>query len=263
MAKYNTMKLMAHPLSRSLANQIFNGFGRHCFLIFFLLYVSFLGLFTALAIRLDDPRIYYHRMNITFTDSACEVVLRAVANITLDGSHKKQLVDRRIQIYLYIFLVLLLTKNVWMIFGFIHIHLTKVFTSILEIIAIVLSFVFVQDHGYQNSVTMRCPIQWQYGAFGIFIGYLGLLYYIQYFPVIGIYVIMLKIIVVQFIFFVPVLMCLLGGFGITFYMLLRYQNGFSDFASRALSNIGSVKENTPSSVFSLFVPSDFSDYDDG
>ena len=146
--------------------------------------------------------------------------------------------DRILEYFLWLALILLGLKNLWISVGFSQIYLPKIFPFVFEIGSVVLSFFFVLDYDYQANVTVRCPTQWQYGAFGLFIGYLGLLYYIQYIPIIGVYVIMLKIVLIQFIFFIPVLACLIIGFGISFYMLFQYHPSFNDFQTRALSQIG-------------------------
>ncbi|CAF3860521.1 unnamed protein product, partial [Rotaria sp. Silwood1] len=86
---------------------------------------------------------------------------------------------------MYVILGLLLAKNIWAIVSYMRIAWSKTFTFFLEIVAVVLNFYFIFDYDYQNNVTMRCPIQWQIGAFGLFIGYIALFYYIQYIPIIG------------------------------------------------------------------------------
>ncbi|CAF1134369.1 unnamed protein product [Adineta steineri] len=228
---------MAHPLSQGLAKNKFHKFGLWIFSIFFLIYSIFIGLFTTFAIRIKQPQHYYSITNITFDNDLCEDVLKALEKNSPDDSIMKESWDHTLRCGLYVFLILLLAKHVWIFWSFVKISITKPFVFIFEYGAIVLCFLFISDHEYQRSVKMRCPVQWQLGAFGLFIGYLGLLYYIQYIPIIGIYVIMLKIIIVRFIFFLPVLTCLSIGFGLAFYMLLQYNESFDSFASRALSQM--------------------------
>lgn len=239
MAKHNRMKLMAHPLSQSLAKDIFDTCGFWMFSLFFFLYSVFIGFFTVIAVRIRHPQEYYYETNITFNSSLCENVSRAIEK-TPNSSGIKTSVDYDLRFGFNLFLILILIKNVWIIAAFIRIYFSKSFTFFFEIGSILLSYFFLRDYEYQKHVTMRCPTQWQYGAFGLFVGYLGLLYYIQYIPIIGIYVIMLKIIVIRFIFFLPVLTCLLIGFGIAFYMLFQYQDEFNNFGTRALSQMGNV-----------------------
>jgi hypothetical protein len=238
MAKHNRTQLMAHPLSQSLAKKKFYRCGCEMFSLFFSVYFTFIAIFTIIAARMTHPQKYYNHLNFTFNNELCENVLRDIDNGPPGGSGMKKPVDDMLKLVLYILIILLLVKNLWIICGFIQVHWTKIFTFLLETGATCLSFAFIWDNEYQKNVTMRCPTQWQYGAFGLLIGYLGLLYYIQYIPFIGIYVIMLKLLFIRLIFFVPVFMCLIFGFGIAFHMLLQYEDAFDPFLSHALSKIG-------------------------
>lgn len=238
MAKHNQMELIAHPLSQKLANEIFYKCGFWMFSSFFLIYSVFLVLFTFIAIRIDNPLVYYNATHIDYDNGLCENVLRAIQNISLHGWGMKTSTDHYMKCIFNSFAILLIIKNLCMTIGFVQIDKTKLFTIILELGSIVLGFLFINDYDNQKNILMRCPTQWQYGTFGIFLGYIGLLYYIQYIPIIGIYFIMLKIIIVRFILFLPVLICLIVGFAIAFYMLFPNQLWFNNFGSRALSQIG-------------------------
>ncbi|CAF0938935.1 unnamed protein product [Adineta steineri] len=207
------------------------------FLVLEKFYSIFIGLFTAFAVRIEHPQHYYSITNINFTNKLCANVSNAIKKQSPDDSGMKGLWDYLLKYSLYGFLILLLAKHVWIFWSFVKISITKPFVFIFEYGAILLCFLFISDHDYQENFKMRCPVQWQLGAFGLFIGYLGLLYYIQYIPIIGIYVIMLKIIIVRFIFFLPVLTCLSIGFGLAFYMLLQYSDKFDSFAPRVLSQM--------------------------
>ena len=56
---------------------------------------------------------------------------------------------------------------------------------------------------------------------------MNFLVYIRCIPVIGIYVVMLQVISKKFVRFVPVLLVLIGGFGLTYYVLLQNQDVYS------------------------------------
>ncbi|CAF1381775.1 unnamed protein product [Adineta ricciae] len=215
MALHNKMKLMADPLSRSLADIKYKKFGRWIFWASFILYIAFISLFTILAERIDHPQQYYAETNTTFDTKSY----------------------RLYKINLYWIIAILLVKNLWIIAGFLWIYPKKILIFTFEIGALVLSIIFIFDAHYQEGVLMRCPTQWQYGVFGLFIGYLGLLYYIQYIHLIGIYAIMVKIIIVQFTFFLPVLSCFIVGFGIAFHMLFKYKEAFNNFSIRTLTEM--------------------------
>jgi hypothetical protein len=239
MAEHNRMKLLAHPLCKRLAKRKFHSCGVWMFYFSFLFYFTFIGIFTSIAVRMEDPETYYNNLHATFDNVSCENVSQAIEKGLSTIPGMKESADKNLRIALYVLLCLLLGKNLWSIFGLIQVSLAKALIFLPELGAMFLSFVFIFDEQYQKNVNMRCPVQWQYGAFGLLIGYLGLLYYIQYIPFIGIYVIMLKIIFIRFIFFLPVLMCLIFGFGIAFHMLLQYRDAFESWP-RALSEISIV-----------------------
>ncbi|UJR16752.1 hypothetical protein I4U23_003652 [Adineta vaga] len=237
MAKHNRTHLMAHPLSQSLANRLACSWSCWIFSAFFLLYCIFLSLFTLIAVRVQHPQIYYNETNFHFDNQLCENVSQALENGTLGGRGTKNVVDYALKYIKCVVIVLLLLKNFWLFLAFFRYGITKLFILVFEIGALYLSGIFLWDSAYQNNVTMRCPLQWQYGTFGIFAAYIGLLYYVQYIPIIGIYFIMLKIVIIRFIFFLPVLTCLLVSFALPFYMLFQYRDEFNDFGSRSLSQI--------------------------
>ena len=109
---------------------------------------------------------------------------------------------------------------------------SKTLTLLFEIALLVFSFYFIFDYDFQSKVTMRCPIQWQLGACGLFLGYVALFYYIQYIPMIGTYVIMMRVITRRFLLFLPVFLVFIVAFGLTLHML--FQN-FGDFHDTGIS----------------------------
>ncbi|CAF3947948.1 unnamed protein product [Rotaria sp. Silwood1] len=181
MAVYDRYKLMAHPLSKSLVYQKFLGLSLILFIVAFLLYATFLAIFTTIVLRTRHPQEYYSLTGFNFDSDLCKNV-----SLALNSSGLKETSDRILQITMYVILGLLLAKNIWAIVSYMRIAWSKTFTFFLEIVAVVLNFYFIFDYDYQNNVTMRCPIQWQIGAFGLFIGYIALFYYIQYIPIIAI-----------------------------------------------------------------------------
>ncbi|CAF4999615.1 unnamed protein product, partial [Rotaria sp. Silwood1] len=171
---------MAHPLSKSLVYQKFLGLSLILFIVAFLLYATVLAIFTTIVLRTRHPQEYYSLTGFNFDSDLCKNV-----SLALNSSGLKETSDRILQITMYVILGLLLAKNIWAIVSYMRIAWSKTFTFFLEIVAVVLNFYFIFDYDYQNNVTMRCPIQWQIGAFGLFIGYIALFYYIQYIPIIG------------------------------------------------------------------------------
>lgn len=218
MAVHDRYKLMSHPLSKSLVNQKFYGISLVFFLINILIFAAFLALFTTVVLRVEHPQYFYNMTGFDLQDDLCQNVTDALAS---NGIATKSAVDIALQNALHVFFALAVLKDVATIIGYIRTDWTKVSTFILEIIALVFCYYFVVDANFQKSFTMRCPLQWQLGAAGLFIGYMALLYYVQYVPVFGIYVIMLKQIIIRFLLFVPVLFIFLFAFGVTFYMIFQ------------------------------------------
>jgi hypothetical protein len=70
-------------------------------------------------------------------------------------------------------------------------------------------------------------MQWQIGAFGVFLVWTTLLSYLRFLPIFGVYVGMLEVIMLKFLWFAPVLFVLICSFAFAFYMLLQNQPVFS------------------------------------
>jgi hypothetical protein len=229
MAVYDRYKLMAHPLSKSLVEKKFYGLSIILFMISFGLYATFLGIYTTIVLRTQHPQKYYNITGFDFDSNLCRNVTEALgnSNIALKGTP-----DIVFKNTMYVFFALIVLKNVWAIIGYIRVSSTKMFTFILEIISLGFNFYFIFDYDYQKKVTMRCPIQWQIGACGLFLGYIALFYYIQYIPIFGIYVIMMRQICIRFLLFLPILMILICAFALTLYMI--FQN-FDPFKNMGIS----------------------------
>ena len=216
MAKHDRYELMAHPLSRSLLYHKFFPWSMILFIIAALFYLTYLVLFTTIAMRTEHPQYYYNLTNFTFDSSLCRNVSAALDNTAL-----KQEADRILRIVMYILFAFLALKNIWAIVIYILIDWRKVPRFFVEIVALVFSLYFIFDYDFQSEVTMRCPTQWQIGACGLFLGYFALLDYIRYIPTIGTYVIMMRVITIRFLFFLPVFLVFIVAFGLTFYMLFQ------------------------------------------
>ncbi|CAF1049841.1 unnamed protein product [Adineta ricciae] len=225
MAVHNRYALMAHPLSRSLVNQKFFGLSLILFMLSFALYATFLGIYTATAMRTQHPQYYYSLTGFDYDGDLCINVTDALntGNIAM-----KTTVDWSLKIVFYVLFSIILVKNTWAIIGYIRTNWTKIFTFILELMSLGFCYYFLYDYDYQKNVTMRCPNQWEIGACGLFLGYMALLYYIQYIPIFGIYVIMIKQILIRFLLFVPVLAIFMAGFALTLYMVFQNFTPFSN-----------------------------------
>ncbi len=223
--------LMSHPLSAYLVKQKFYKFGIFIFGLFILLYIIYLSLLTTIALRTQDPATYYNLTNITsFDDSSCS----SVAQVLIQGlpgiGGIKTTADHILKYFLCVIIWLHIAKNIALIIEIMQISFIKTSSYWTEVAAVALSFAFVYDQDYQKNLTFRCPVQWQYGALALLLSWLCLLHYVQFMPIIGIYVSMLWVICKKFMKFLIVLMILITGFGLTFYMI------FSNFAE--FNNVG-------------------------
>lgn len=98
----------------------------------------------------------------------------------------------------------------------------------IETISLILSFLCLYDNDrWQQGLKLRCPVQWQVGAFGVLLAWVTLLSYLRFIPIFGVYVVMLEVIVIKFLWFAPVLVVLICSFSFAFYMLLQNQPVFS------------------------------------
>lgn len=245
MAVHNRYKLMAHPLSKSLVYRKFYGFDLIIFILLCFGYLSYLGLFTTIVLRTRHPQAYYNLTGFDYDPSLCRNVTEALGNKAL-----KERIDQILVFAMYINVIVVLTKDLWYIIVYVRVGWSKIFTFILEMISIGCSSYFIYDYDYQHKFTMRCSLQWEIGAFGLFFGYTGLFYYIQYLPIFGIYVIMMRQILIRFILFLPVLMVLLCSFTLTLYMIFQNFDAFGHMGI-GLAKTG-MNDLFLSSLFSFF-----------
>ena len=225
MAVHNRYKLMAHPLSQSLLDQKFFPWSLILFILGSLFYLTFLIIFTIIVTRTKHPEYYYELTGFQFDSNLCRNVTAA-----LGGTGLKNGTDRALRILMFILSGIVLVKSSWAIIGYLVISWWKAMGFLLEFAILIFNFYFIFDYDFQSDVTMRCPIQWQIGACGLFLGYFALFYYIQYIPIIGTYVIMLRVIFMRFLLFLPVFMVFIVAFGLTFYMLFQNFGEFQNIA---------------------------------
>jgi len=186
-------------------------------------------------VRTSHPEAYYNLTNFTgFDDAWCYNVSQALMQGSSDVGGRKTSVDYILKYFLYALIWFHVAKDICIIIEIARINIMKTFTYWMEITTVVLSFTFLYDQSYQMDLTFRCPIQWQYGAFAILLSWMTLLQYARFMPIIGLYVAMLTVILRKFINFLLVLIILISGFALSFYMV--FQN-FDEFSNAGLSYI--------------------------
>jgi transient receptor potential cation channel subfamily A protein 1 len=234
MATNEATDVMSHPLSTSLVQQKYQNFGRFLFYFFLFFYVTYLAFFTTVALRTSHPQAYYSIANITFDNDLCYNVSKVLLSGSLGTYGVKATADYVLTYFLYALIWLHVFKDLCIIIEISQIGIMKTFGYWLEIAAVVLSFVFIYDQNYQMNLTFRCPVQWQFGAFSLLLSWLALLQYGRFLPIIGLYVAMLTVILRKFMKFLTVLLILISGFALSFYMV--FQN-FEPFQNPGLSYI--------------------------
>jgi hypothetical protein len=160
--------------------------------------------------------------------------------------------DRTLKYLIYVLLWAHVIKGVLLIFRVYRWR--PVFRFYVEVIALVLGFVFLFDNEpWQVNVQLRCFSQWQVGAFGLFLGWSTLLVYIRFLPAIGLTVVMLEVIIRRFLRVVPVFLVLICSFAFSFYMLLQNQFAFGAIGLSWLrtGNLN-IKKSRNSLVFSFY-----------
>jgi hypothetical protein len=221
MAQYEAHDLMSHPLSDYLVKLKFKKFGIFLYVLILLLYTIYLGLFTTIVLRTHHPGTYYNRTNIDFQESLCYNVSQALLTASPSLGGIKTTIDYILKYAMYVVIWSLIFKNMFTIIEILQINFFETLRYWLETVAVLVSFIFMHDRSYQTNLTLRCPLQWEYGAFALLLSWLTLLGYIQFIPMIGLYVTMLLVIVKKFMRFSAILLILISGFALTFYMIFQ------------------------------------------
>ncbi|CAF3187601.1 unnamed protein product [Rotaria sp. Silwood2] len=220
-------KLLRHPTCQELMRRQWYHFGLRIFLTCFFAYLMYLGLFTWVVLRHTNPYHFYNAAGISFpNDDECEKVAQIIKsgqyNITQKpGWGLKTSTDLALKYTIYFLLWLHVAKGIL----FIIIYRGRpVFRFYIEVVSLILGFVFLYDNpSWQTDVQLRCFVQWQVGAFGLFLAWSTLLVYIRFFPLIGVTVVMLEVVVRRFIWVTPALVILICSFCFSFFMLLQDQ----------------------------------------
>ena len=140
----------------------------------------------------------------------------------------KTTIDYILNYLLYIIIWIHIIKDLLTIIQIIQISFVKTWSYFTEMVDVTLTLVYVYDQHYQMNLTFRCPYQWQYGAFALLFSWLCLFHYVQFMPMIGIYASVLWVICKKFMKFLIVLIILISGFALTFYMTFSNFDVFSN-----------------------------------
>ena len=223
-------ELIEHEFHIKLRTRMFKQFGSWWLAFSLLAYAMLLALWTTFILSGKHPQYFYELagLNMTIEIDRCQQVATYLVSQNVTEALKTD--DyKRIQLGLYVLLVLFLVKNLIIISAL----FPKVFRTgayYIEASALVLAYVYILDwYPWQLPIIFRCPVQYQVGAVGLLLCWMNLIAYVRCIPYFkaGAYVTMLQVISWKFLSFLPVLTIILCGFGFTYWMLLQNQNVYA------------------------------------
>lgn len=200
-------------------------------LISFVLYAAFLALWTAIILSSKHPQYYYEKIgfNMTMDMDLCANVSQTL-QMNQDSEALKTSVYKNLKFTIYGFLIFFVVENVILILALFP-RIFRTIDYIIEISAFILTFLYVHDwYEWQTAVVFRCPVQYQLGAMGLLLAWISLLSYVKrstWFGM-GVFVAMIQLIGYKFLRFIPVLLVIICGFGLTHWMLLQNQAVFKN-----------------------------------
>ncbi|UJR12614.1 hypothetical protein I4U23_016789 [Adineta vaga] len=220
-------KLIDHPYNMYLRKTKFRMFGNYLLVLSFLLYSTYLGIFTALMLQAKHPQYFYDLINVTYSEdpATCERVSNTLVNANVTEVFKPDSY-RRLRWVSFAFLYVFIVKNILIVISLFP-KILRLGASYLEMAVLGLSFISIWDwYPWLSPVIFRCPVQYQIGSISLLLAWINFLTYVRYvaYGHIGIYVVMLQCILLKFIEFLPVLMIIVCGFGFSFWMLLQNQD---------------------------------------
>ncbi|CAF1215599.1 unnamed protein product, partial [Didymodactylos carnosus] len=196
-------RLLQHPVCKLLIYAKLQRFSLGLLLVSLGFYSLFLGLYTWAVLKTPQPHWLYAVVGSQWNNS-CENVSKALESQKI---YPKDRADNSLKYFLYVLLWIHVIKGLMLIIG-VYRFKTKVLFY-MEVMALLLSFIYLYDEPWQNSVQLKCPAQFQIGAFALFLGWLTLLAYLRSVPIFGIFVVMLEVIVQKFLWFFPMLVILI------------------------------------------------------
>jgi hypothetical protein len=124
-------------------------------------------------LRVHHPQYYYSLFNASITTVSCQTISLNLLQNESFISIKKNSYDTIIKWFLLIIILIHIIKNLLLIF--IRLKMFFDLSNILELIALILSWIFSYDfYSWQILIRFRCSFQWQCGAIGILIGWITL-----------------------------------------------------------------------------------------
>ncbi|XP_060561971.1 transient receptor potential cation channel subfamily A member 1 homolog isoform X2 [Ruditapes philippinarum] len=219
--KSKQTQLLDHPLVTALLRRKWIWKGLISTIVNFLLYLAFLVLLTGFAIDLRAP--YQFNSSPSYTD----------VNWPVFGNEKipkfAKIAQPGILITAVVVILIEFIELKEMFSGKVWLYLKEI-ENIVQWITCITAFIFAWNiNGSDNGVGYMTPFQWICGTISVFFAWTNMLFIIQKFDWIGIYVVMLKRIIKMFTKFFLVFSLLIVAFAITFHCLFQNQQHFSTF----------------------------------
>ena len=173
MAQCQQIRLMSLDYCTQLRDKKFARFSWWIFSAIFLVYLLFLGIYTAVVLHIQHPKYYYDLYNSSGNSSDQNIdwdygfnsqLCRQVGiYLTQSGNTEAQQNNmfKRETYALNVFLIIFLAKNAFLVVASFPRLLHKM-GYYVEGVALILAFVFIHDDAsWQTTLNFRCPIQWQ------------------------------------------------------------------------------------------------------
>ena len=220
--------LIEHRYHTKLRRHKLFSFGLTFFIVSLVAYMAYLSAFTTLILKGKHPQYFYDIAGYNFTNDlqVCEQVSTYfVKNPAMANEIFKTGQYKRTRAVLYGILIGIIVKDLIMIAALFP-KVFRIGAFYIEVAALVLTYVYVHDwFSWQDDLIMRCPVQYQLGAMGLLIAYMNLLVYFRASPGLnmGVHVVMFQVVSAKFLRFLPILLVIVLGFGLTYWMLLQNQ----------------------------------------
>ena len=173
MAQCQQIRLMSLDYCTQLRKKKFARFSRWVFASIFLVYLLFLGVYTAVILQIKHPQYYYDLYNSSGNTSGqnidwdygfnSQLCRRVGVYLTQSGNTEAQQSNlfQRETYALDVFLIIFLAKNFFLLVASFP-RLLRKLSYYVEGVALILAFVFIRDDAsWQTTLNFRCPIQWQ------------------------------------------------------------------------------------------------------
>ncbi|XP_053396874.1 transient receptor potential cation channel subfamily A member 1-like isoform X2 [Mercenaria mercenaria] len=211
-------ELLDHPLVSALLKKKWTNVGLICHLLNFLLYALYLAMLTGFALDVKAPFQFTNISSAVCSDHATRYKIPEFAAVAKYFVILIAVVELFIEI---LEVKLIFSCKVWYYF------MEK--ENVLEWITCITSILFVMNTSGCSDTGYRPQWQWTCGTISVFLAWINLLFLIQKFEWVGIYVVMLYSIVKVFVKFFLVFSLLIVAFAVSFHCLFRNQENFGTF----------------------------------